>query len=273
MYWHSASTPSRSVRAWGWSDISQAEAIERAEARLERILSALRNRTELERYSYCSDNVILEPVIREVPLTGDGRCVISRNAYGALVLNSSNVLFIDVDVEISTRRKASGFFAALFGKKGTPTDPFETQFEVIRGWQTANPTTALGCYRTFAGFRLVVLNRVFAAASTEANAMLDVLCNDPLYRILCRKQQCFRARLTPKPWRIGLQGMPGRHPHQTAEDKQALEIWEHSYLANSAKFSVCQDRVTLGHAALHPDVAAILEIHDKACCRGGLPLA
>ncbi len=273
-YWHSASTPTRSVKAWGWSNVSQVEAVERAEARLDRILSALRNRTQLERYSYCSDDVIFEPVIQEVPLPGEGRCVISRNAYGALVMNSSNVLFIDVDVDTKARPGFRKFLSGLFGKKTGPVDPFETRFQEIREWQTANPSTSLGCYRTSAGYRLVVLNRTFPPACTEATALLDVLCNDPLYRTLCRKQQCFRARLTPKPWRIGLPGMPGRHPHQTDEEKQNLQTWEQSYIAASVKFSICGNRVTLGQSALHPEVAAVLDIHDKACCRGNdLPLA
>src|SRR5688572_18341267 len=27
---------------------------------------------------------------------------------------------------------------------------------------------------------------------------------DPVYRRMCRNQRCFRARVSPKPWRIGL---------------------------------------------------------------------
>ena len=39
---------------------------------------------------------------------------------------------------------------------------------------------------------------------TEATSILKQLGSDKLYILLCDKQQCFRARLTPKPWRLGL---------------------------------------------------------------------
>src|ERR1051326_229399 len=57
-----------------------------------------------------------EPVLRELP-----RAIVTRNSYGALVLNTDRMMFVDVDRK-SAPKSAGGFFGSLFGKPA-PTGP------------------------------------------------------------------------------------------------------------------------------------------------------
>ncbi len=261
--------------AYGWSDVSMQEATQRANERLARVIAAFTSGKELERYSYVSDGLIMEPVIEERALPSGGQYAITRNAYGALVMNVDSVLFIDIDV---ANRPASapsgGFLKSLFGKKADPIIPPNTEMDQLRSWQQANPCYSLVCYRTHSGLRAVITDRVFEPAGEEAKQILDVLCNDPLYRILCRKQQCFRARLTPKPWRIGMRSPSVRYPFANPGSREIFNSWEGKYLNRSANFGICEKLETLGTASPHPDVAAVLQAHDAMCCRDStLPLA
>jgi hypothetical protein len=270
-FWHRASNERGTVFAKGWSESSQEEAVQNAEARLAKILERFRagidRVRELDRYSYFSDDVILEPVIQEVTIPESAPAIISRNTYGALVLNCEQVLFIDVDFP---RKKAPGILERLFRPKQKPCDPWEA-FQI---WQLANAKFSLGCYRTHSGWRLVILNALFDPEASETLRILDELCNDPLYRSLCRKQKCFRARLTPKPWRMGMSAPTRRFPLQTAEAQNEFDAWAEDYQSRLPEFAVCRPMQTLGDSPVHPVVAAVLAVHDTACCRGdNLPLA
>jgi len=272
-YWYRAENKAMSSCAYGWSDVSMEEATQRANARLVRVIAAFTSGKELERYSYVSDGLIMEPVIEERALPSGGRFAITRNAYGALVMNIDSVLFIDIDVA-NKSPTAGGFFKSLFGKKEVPTSPVDQEMEQLRSWQRANPAHSLVCYRTHSGLRAVVVDRVFDPAGEEATQILDVLCNDPLYRTLCRKQQCFRARLTPKPWRIGLRSPTVRYPFANEGSRDQFNHWQEQYLKRSAAYGICEKLETLGSAPMHPDVAAALKAHDAMCCRdASLPLA
>ena len=86
------------VRRFGWSTISQADAQAMAEKRveeaLERILSGQKlDRREKKRSYNGADGV----PIREEVLARYGEEVITRNGYGAHCLNSPRVLFADID--------------------------------------------------------------------------------------------------------------------------------------------------------------------------------
>lgn len=57
-------------------------------------------------------------------------------------------------------------------------------------------------YRTSAGFRLIVQGKGFTPGSPETRKLMRRFGADYLYATLCDAQKCFRARLTPKPYRI-----------------------------------------------------------------------
>ena len=60
-------------------------------------------------------------------------------------------------------------------------------------------------YQTPAGMRVLVTHRTFDPNETAVQECFKALKADPVYARMCRKQQCFRARVSPKPWRMGIQ--------------------------------------------------------------------
>src|SRR5437588_8787138 len=88
------------VHRFGWSDESQANAQAMADARAHEALARLLRgeklpRRELKRAYNGSEGV----PIREEIVASYGEVVLTRNSYGAVCLNTPNVLFADIDFE------------------------------------------------------------------------------------------------------------------------------------------------------------------------------
>ena len=83
-----------------------------------------------------------------------------------------------------------------------------------------------------------------------------------------------RARLTPKPWRLGIRDEPPRWPWVNAAVEQQWASWLAAYRAASASRATCELVRTVGTAEIHPDLRDLVALHDEACKVGsGLPLA
>ena len=74
---------------------------------------------------------------------------------------------------------------------------------------------------------------------------------------------CFRARLTPKPWRCGLTPPPNRYPWEDAGAEARYRDWEQHYEQGIARYAVCKLITQLGPAETHPDVEPVLALHDE----------
>lgn len=97
-YWAREQNDSGRVVARGWSASSLEEARANAQARLHRILDALRRGTPPAPYRYVIDGVICEEVIDRIFDHDVETAVISRNAYGSLVMNTKRLMFVDIDL-------------------------------------------------------------------------------------------------------------------------------------------------------------------------------
>lgn len=60
-------------------------------------------------------------------------------------------------------------------------------------------------YRTRGGLRYLCTTHHFNAGWDIEDKLLRFLYSDPRYRGICKSQKVFRARLTPKPWRVKFQ--------------------------------------------------------------------
>lgn len=243
--------------------------------------------------------------IREEVLSRHCEEVISRNAYGAHCLNSPRVLFADVDYEATSnfRELLAGFstLAAisigaglwLASWKWTLVLLFASMvlaapmialirraMTLLRGGHEAmarkrltaflanRPDWNVRIYETPAGLRYMVTHRAFSPAEPEVDAFFQSVSADPLYVRMCKNQQCFRARLTAKPWRIGISDAmrprPGVWPVQ--EDKRARrDEWINRYEALAAGFSACRYVDSKGSGKVHVDLSTVVELHDTAC--------
>lgn len=256
------------LSTWGASNESQAEAginaSERA-TRLEQLIS--RGFDALHEYEYWN-GYIREEVIEEI-LAADGRVlgVLTRNCYGATVLNTESVLFGDIDIA------EPGFFSKLLQLIGQPKKDKAWFVSKIEQYQQQNPAYTFKVYETFAGLRVVVTNQVFENYSDSAKAIFSSLGVDPLYVKLCKAQSCFRARLTPKPWRIGLERPASRFPRYEQAEINDFSSWLKNYDLASRNVSTVKLVATFGNEREHPDVDRVLEVHDRYTRTSSVQLA
>ena len=243
------------VKARGWSNESleaaRAKALEIAQRAAKLIAS---DSAKPERYPY-GDRPLPEPVIRE--FSGG---IVTRNAYGALVLNTDQMMFVDIDRKTAPA-KSGGLFSSLFGKpKAAPAqDPIIDEIAGI----TSRHNLSARLYETAAGYRLIVTSMPFEPGSAYAEALLAEYKSDPLYIRLCRLQESFRARLTPKPWRCGYNKPYGEFPFETAGAREQANRWESEYGSKSAAFATCRSISDFGSGPIHAGFRELIEFHDR----------
>ena len=102
------------VECYGGSDTSVEEALERAAERARAAAVAISEGHEPQLYAY-GERPLREEIVREIELDGDIPAVITRNSYGALILNTANVAFADIDYPAQESPGGQGCLAALFG--------------------------------------------------------------------------------------------------------------------------------------------------------------
>ena len=257
------------IRARGWSDESMEAARRQAFEMAQKIATWISSgRPPKGEYLY-GDRPLPEPLIQQL---GDG-AVVTRNAYGALVLNTDRLMFIDVDQQDEAPAPASsGFLSSLFGKKAEEPPRAKTVVQKIE--EAAQRTGLRGrLYETAAGYRVIVTNREFQPASQEAEQILKDFGSDPLYIRLCRMQESFRARLTPKPWRCKMGRPYATFPFETAEEEQRYQQWVALYEGKTRNFATCRflQNVGAGSDAVGAD---LIRFHDEQTgAMSGMPLA
>lgn len=268
------------VRKWGWSDLSEADArtaAENAANDLAGRVAQIGGWPDPYSYGLAGQPLREEIVTEHRDANGRPLIAITRNSYGALVLNAAEAMFVDIDcAEPKPAASGGGFFAGLFGKKSAPTPvaPGEAaELQLVRAWAQSHPDWSLRVYKTKAGFRVLVTHMPVAPESdTAQNAMRDLKA-DPLYVRLCRAQQCFRARLTPKPWRIEIAARPEQFPY-SGRAAERMTRWKADYDSKSAAFATCALVAEFGPRQIHPAIAAVVQLHDTATkISAALPLA
>lgn len=199
-------------------------------------------------YEYSVDRSI-EPLFETLDSSElDGASAnVTVNSYGALVINANRALFVDVDTEAGTEELAAQCLAELVGRQ---------------------PELGFRVYRTRAGWRYLCTTQTFDPAANSTQLLLEVLQSDPKYRLLCRIQNCFRARLTPKPWRAGYNAIS--YSKERGMPQKALE----RYLKKTEGFASAQFVSTVGSEACLPELGAVRDYHDRwTQADSGKPLA
>lgn len=241
-----ARAASQGFEAPGWSFTSLDEAKRVAAERVKVLADVLKGLKSPEgRYLY-GDRPVREPVIQTIGDVAKPEALITRNSYGALCLNTEEVAFVDVDNGDVNRVKAA---------------------------QARQPGWALRVYKTKAGMRVVAMHARLSPNSPEAAKLFETLGADPLYIKLCAVQQSFRARLTPKPWRMGLVRMPGSFPWRDQGVEQRVGEWVNEYDNAREEYAVCELVGVFGAAAADPTIERIVTLHDKWVLSPGKELA
>jgi hypothetical protein len=265
----------RVVRAscWRSSDASVADALAAATDAARRVARRIADdKARGERYGY-GDQPLREEVLE--PVGAPDRAVITRNAYGCRVLNAARVMFVDVDFpEAPAGGGLVGGLRRLFGGAPKAAPPEAEALGRIASWLAARPDWSMRVYRTRAGLRLAATHDVFDPTAPTTWESMRALGCDPLYLRLCRAQQSFRARLTPKPWRCGARVPPVRFPFETLADERAFRAWQRDYDERQRRFATCARLETLGGGVDNAEADEVLAVHDaETRATSGLPLA
>jgi hypothetical protein len=247
---------------WQWSDFSVSEAQRKADDRVRELEQKVRAGQPLNRYGY-GERPLREEIAQGVTnAAGNEVAIVTRNLYGALVLNAANAMFIDIDfADKSTSSSSGGGFQWGFGKRAPSQE--DQHVERITAWASSHLEVGLRVYRTAAGLRCLITNQTFDPTRSDALDILRAFKSDSLYVRLCQAQECFRARLTPKPWRCNMAPPPWRYPWANADVEINYRVWERHYEQTSRSYAVCRLVKQLGPQQLHPDVAPILALHDR----------
>ena len=264
------STPERGVLplvAWGWGE-DEAEALREAEGRLGRLSERVRRGEPFPRgYEYGS-RPIREEILDALGPPEAPRAIITRNRYGARVMNAARLLFLDVDLDETGAPPA--FIGKLFGLKSPETAALE---KLRKALADAGKGT-FRIYRTAAGFRALAPGREFDPAARETQDLMKATGTDPWFVQLCLAQKSFRARLTPKPWRIGLTAPATEYPRD-AEGRKQFGSWLAEYEQASQGYATCKFLETVGKGGLvGGEDHDLVELHDRETrATESLPLA
>lgn len=262
---------------WRSSDHSPEDARQSALEAAGRVLQKMLAGKRLDRYGYGNAPMREEVVERFTDVNGQLTAAVTRNAYGAMVLNTAQAMFIDLDFPpTSPGEELKHFFARIFNKSAIAPDA-RREADVrdrLDRFVGDHRNWAMRVYRTCAGLRALVTHDLFDPVSSATQAVFDTLGTDPLYVRLCKAQQCFRARLTPKPWRAGYVVNTIAWPRETEEQQAGFQEWLADYKAVQARYATCRFLGAIGSGMVHPELETIIEVHDKVTrCGETLTLA
>jgi hypothetical protein len=303
------------VRRFGWSDVSQADAQAMADSRAREALAGILSgqkigRRELKRPYNGSEGV----PIREEIVANYGETVLTRNSYGAVCLNTPNVLFADIDfsdfpssgliwsvgILLDAVAVAVGLIqhSWLFGFIGVllallASYPISTGLNRlfvrmsggseqlaktrIRRFLREHPDWHVRLYRTPAGLRVLAMHQTLDPRDPLVAECFRILEVDPIFVRMCIRQQCFRARVSPKPWRIGisqhLRPRPGIWPIDPARLPERRR-WIDEYERAAQNYASCRFIEALGSGVIDPMISDVQQIHDELCqANRTLPIA
>ncbi|MBR0459687.1 MAG: hypothetical protein IJJ26_10665 [Victivallales bacterium] len=252
------------------SEFSQAD----AEARIPMLQAALNRKIQTGQCEAEVDGYevpIREEIIQEL----DPHNVVTRNRYGALVLNSTDHCIVDVDLPPHAEEPPSlwtSFFSFqwLFGRAALSGEPAPTPLENARKQLLEDTLTRLRSsafqglsfrvYRTAHGLRVFARGRELPVRTDFTNYLFEQLHADPLYAKLCEKQNCYRARLTPKPWRVNVKSPQFRFPYDS-EAQRAMQGWLREYENARRMCATCSLVAEVGS----PVYSSVIEYHDRVC--------
>ena len=236
-----------SAVARGWSNESVEEARQVARELAQKVATRLASGHDDRKQYLYGDRPLPEPIIREM---GDGAAV-TRNAYGALVLNVRDLMFVDIDRQ----------------------DPPAAAVPFIQRVAESNGLAAR-VYQTAAGYRALITSERIEAGSPRSDTLLQQFAADPLYVRLCRMQESFRARLSAKPWRCGMRVPPVTFPFVTAGEESRFRAWEAQDTPAASRYATCRYVTWIGPGRMDPGLEELVYYHDvETKASSTLPLA
>ena len=271
-YWAKAAAENQPagklVECFGCSNESVQAALADAQVRANKISDAMQSGSVSDQYSY-GKRPVREEIVEDFEHDNRLVAVITRNTYGALVLNTPRTLFADIDYR-EEPMSVGGLISSLFGKRKPSQD--EQVIARIEELVAQDGSLGVRVYRTKNGFRCLVKSRTYDPLSEESHRLLRQLESDPKYVQLCQVQECYRARISPKPWRCGLDTPPARFPFRDDQIERVYREWQSAYEERAKSYCACALIGDFGAADVHPEVDLVMQLHDHFACADDRPL-
>ncbi len=236
----------KEIKCYGGSNLSEDDALIKAEEKIEKI----KNRIAGHPHVFDDYQVeIREEIVRKI----NENAAITRNRYGAQILNIEDQMILDID------RPRFSFWDWF--KKQTSAKSKAKIIDMVR--TLSKKPIYQGCtfriYETHKGIRVIVPGKKFDPKSAAVSDMMKEFNCDALYALLCKKQDCFRARLTPKASRMKLRGHKVTFP-RNSEEEEKFRNWLREYETTSQNFSVCKFIEQIGPDCLMTEA---VQLHDE----------
>jgi len=136
--------------------------------------------------------------------------------------------------------------------------------EPVWDFARRHPELGVRVYRTAAGLRVLVTGAQARPSSDRARALLTELGSDPVYVELCSTHDSYRARLTPKPFRVGEPALTVSWPFRDDHARRRYEEWVSEYDGRSSGHAVCR-LVSASGPEPGPDEQRLVALHDLRC--------
>lgn len=290
------------IKRFGWSNESPEDAQEMANQRAQEVMNAKISGKDVRRIDHkVAYNGAEGLPIREEVISRIGEQVITRNSYGALCLNSPDVLFADMDFEnfrtsialkplsitsllvavvlgiisgelVVTFALFIGIFIILYsvksylnGVKLKKNGGIEqVLLNHIESFSHKHRTHLMRIYRTPFGMRVLFMNKTFDPQSDEVSRIFSELNADPIYSSMCRRQNCFRARISPKPWRMKMERLKKTGVWPLSEERlNERKKWVDSYEQKAKSFASCKYLKEMGSGSKDKTCEVVRKIHDE----------
>jgi hypothetical protein len=198
-----------------------------------------------------------EEEVDRVPSSRQIDTLVTRNHYGCLVLNAAHALFIDVDVSTPP--------AIIRNQKHRHNGPsaWSRVLDDLRIVLASEADQGFRIYRTAGGFRILATTHEFEPGSPQSTCLMNAVGADAAFVDLCRIQNSFRARLTPKPWRCGSRRPPNSFPRHTPIEASRFKKWLTNYDAACRQHATCRYIGHVGAMQMHERIAPIIDFHDR----------
>lgn len=136
--------------------------------------------------------------------------------------------------------------------------------EHVRQFVDTLPGGHFAMYRTPMGIRLLALHRTYDPTSEDVQSMFRELGADPAYAQMCALQACFRARVSPKPWRMDMDRSPLRRVWPLPDGQQhEYKAWVSRYETRSTGFAACRMIGEHGSGKTDARCEQVRRMHDE----------
>lgn len=253
-----------SLKIRGWSDVSQEDARKKAEERALKVFLALKQDAgPHDTYAY-GERPLAEAQCSDAELSvGFDEAIITRNRYGALILNAERLFIADID-NVASASKAnpasrSGVNPSHYRPSSQDKDRSWNPWNLFGGSKPKAHKTeshdlirnkvesvarshgfSYRLYQTAGGYRLLITSAFFNPKDAQTREIFSELGADEKYIRLTTLQECFRARLTPKPWRIKMAMPQVAFPFLTGEEQRSIAQWIEKYSQECKKYAAAR---------------------------------